>query len=94
MSTFLIIAGAVILIIGLLLFNKGAQSHEGGDLVVPTQPTEEPVAVEQPTVVVDNVVVEPTKEAKPKKAPQAKTGTAKKKPASPPKAKQAKGTGK
>ena len=74
MNTLIIIAGAVVLIAGLYLFIKGSNHEEEA---IPTHTTiDEPFVVEEPTVVVNHVVVEPTKEAKPKKAPQAaQTGT-------------------
>jgi hypothetical protein len=94
MNTLIIIAGAVILVVGLYLFIKGKNHEEEAIPTTKSTVVEEAVVVEEPTVVVNNVVVEPTKTAKPKRAPQAKTGTAKKSPTTPPKARQAKNSGK
>jgi len=79
MNTLIIIAGAVILVVGLYLFIKGKNHEEEAIPTTKSTVVEEAVVVEEPVVVINNVVVEPTKTAKPKTSPQAVKAPAKKK---------------
>ena len=85
MYTFIIIFAVALVLSFYFAFKPSSTSPE----IVPSEPvSEEPIAVESPTVVVENDYVEakPTKKTNRKKYYR-------KKPTTPPKAKQAKNTG-
>ena len=90
MTTLLIIIGAVLLVLGIFIYLKNEQHEEETTHVVPTITTpeaeHEPMVMDEPTVVVNNIVVEPTQQEKPKPAPRPavkKAAPKKKAPAKP-----------